>query len=89
MQTFEEFLDAWYEENINNNSNNMNEAFEGARDRWYSELDVQELMDFGQMYGAKIALEVKEQMMHAFKPMVELLEEIKDAVVPPSPHDLK
>jgi len=49
-KTFEQWLDNYYEKNINSNSNNMNPEFENARDRWFSNLDVQEIIDFGDEY---------------------------------------
>jgi hypothetical protein len=49
--SFESWLENWYEENVNNNSNNMNPEFEDARDAWFSNLDVQEVIDFGDEYG--------------------------------------
>lgn len=56
IQTFNEFLEEKYDE-IDNDSNNMNEAFEGRRDSWFENLDVQELIDFGEEYGRYVAYE--------------------------------
>lgn len=56
MNTFQEFLDEKYDE-IDNDSNNMNEEFEGRRDRWFEKLDVQELIDFGEEYGKYVEYE--------------------------------
>lgn len=36
FETVEE-AEKWYEENLDNDSNNMNEAFEGRRDSWISD----------------------------------------------------
>jgi len=49
METFEQFLEEKYDE-INSNSNNMNKEFESARDSWFENLDVQELIDYGQEF---------------------------------------
>lgn len=56
METFNEFLESKYAE-LDNDSNNMNEASEGRRDHWFSNLDVQELIDFGEKYGKYVAKE--------------------------------
>lgn len=56
IQTFNEFLEEKYDE-IDNDSNNMNEAFEGRRDNWFSNLDVEELIAFGEQYGKYVAYE--------------------------------
>ena len=56
MNTFEEWLEEKYDE-IDNDSNNMNEAFEGRRDNWFSNLDVQELIDYGQEYAKYVQYE--------------------------------
>lgn len=53
--SFENWLEDWYEEHVNNNSNNMNEEFESSRDSWFSELDVQELMDFAEEWGQLVS----------------------------------
>ena len=52
-QSFENYLEEYYEENVNSNSNNMNEEFESARDSWFSNLDVQEVIDHAETWGAK------------------------------------
>lgn len=70
QKTFEEFLDAKYDE-INSNSNNMNPEFEAARDRWYSNLDVQELIDYGQEYGEWMNIEGKEEVLNKFQPIID------------------
>ena len=46
-QTFTEFLEERYDE-IDNDSNNCNEAFEGRRDTWFAELDPQEVIDYAE-----------------------------------------
>lgn len=56
MMTFEEFLDEQYDE-IDNDSNNMNEAFEGRRNSWYENLDIQEVINYGEKYGKYVAYE--------------------------------
>ena len=56
MQTFNEFLEEKYDE-LDSDSNNMNEGFENRRDSWFENLDVQELIDFGEKYGKYIAKE--------------------------------
>ena len=53
MKSFETFLEEKYDE-INSNSNNMNEEFENARDSWFENLDIQELMDYGQEFGREV-----------------------------------
>lgn len=54
--SFEEFLEEKYDE-LDNDSNNMNEKFEARRDIWFETLDVQELIDYGQKYGEYVAYE--------------------------------
>lgn len=56
MTTFEEFLEDKYDD-INTNSNNMNEEFENARDSWFENLDVSELISYGEQYGKLVAYE--------------------------------
>ncbi len=61
MNTFEEFLDEKYDE-IDNDSNNTNEAFEGRRDNWYENLDVQEIMDYAQEYAKYVQFETVSEI---------------------------
>lgn len=56
MKTFEEFLEEKYDE-LDNDSNNMNVEFEGRLDRWFSNLDVEELINYGEEYGKYIEYE--------------------------------
>lgn len=56
INTFEQFLDDKYDE-LDNDSNNMNEAFEGRRNSWFENLDVQELINYGEEYGKYVAYE--------------------------------
>jgi hypothetical protein len=57
MKTFEEFLEEKYDE-INSNSNNMNREFEMARDRWFENLDVQEVIDYAEEWMKKYKIEL-------------------------------
>ncbi len=52
-QSFESYLEEYYEQNVNSNSNNMNPEFESARDGWFSNLDVQEVIDLAETWGAE------------------------------------
>ena len=54
MTTFTDFLSDKYDE-LDNDSNNANEAFNNRRDRWFSNLDVEELIEYGDEYGAYVA----------------------------------
>lgn len=56
MTTFQQFLDEKYY-GIDNDSNNMNEVFEARRDKWFKNLDIQEIINFGEEYGAYTAYE--------------------------------
>lgn len=62
--TFEDFLEDKYDE-LDNDSNNMNEAFEGRRDSWFENLDVQELIDYGEEYGRLVAYETASDISDA------------------------
>jgi hypothetical protein len=57
-QTFEEFLEDRYDE-IDNDSNNCNEEFEGRRDTWFAELDADDLIKYADMYGKLAFVEGK------------------------------
>ncbi len=90
MKTFESWLEERFIEKLEVNGvpitkDNCEDMFSS----YLENLDTQEVMDLAQEWGGKMMIEVKEQTMKAFEPMVELLEEIKGAVVPLSPHDLK
>lgn len=54
MQTFTQFLEEKYDE-MDNDSNNMNEAFENRLTNWFLNLDVEELIDYGDEYGNYVA----------------------------------
>ena len=82
---FEDYLRDIHGEDYHGTDDDMPDAF----DNWLgNEVQVDDLITYGNRYAAKMMLETKESMLQAFDPMVELLEEIKEAVVVPSPHDL-
>ena len=70
-QTFEQFLEERYEK-INSNSNNMNPEFENARDAWFESLDVQDLIDYGEIYGKLRFIEGKQAVLEQFKKLNNL-----------------
>ncbi len=47
MKTFDEFL----EEKFDSQFHGTKDQYESAMDNWFSNLDVQELIDYGQMFG--------------------------------------
>lgn len=55
MTTFQEFLEEKCEEQESDIINKDN--FEAVGDRWFENLDVQELIDFGEEYGRLVAYE--------------------------------
>lgn len=72
--TFETYLEEEYDK-INTNSNNMNPEFESARERWFENLDIQEVMDYAETFaqlqflkGEKSGIEQAKKIMNtAFK----------------------
>lgn len=81
---FEHFLQDKHAEDYHGTDDDMPDAFEG----WLENQQVDDLMQYADQFAGKMILETKEKMLKSFQPMVELLEEIKEAVVPPTPHDL-
>lgn len=55
IQTFQEFLEEKCEEEESDIISKDN--FEAVGDRWFENLDVQELIDFGEEYGRYVAYE--------------------------------
>ncbi len=55
MMTFQEFLEEKCDESESDIISKDN--FEAVADRWFENLDVQELIDFGEEYGAYVAYE--------------------------------
>ena len=55
MQTFNEFLEEKCEEEESDVMTKDN--YEAVADRWFENLDVQELIDFGEEYGKYVAKE--------------------------------
>lgn len=82
---FEDYLKEIHAEDYHGTDDDMPDAF----DSWLGDdLQVDDLIEYANDFAAKKMLETKEEMMEAFKPMVGLLEEIKEVVVPPNPHEL-
>jgi hypothetical protein len=55
MNTFQQFLEEKCEEQESDTINKDN--YEAVGDRWFENLDVQELIDFGEEYGKYVAYE--------------------------------
>ena len=73
MKTFEEFLESIYDE-LDNDSNNMNEAFEGRRNTWFENLEVDQVMKYAELWGKKIRIEAKEEILNNFAPHISALD---------------
>lgn len=83
---FEYYLKEIHAEDYHGTDDDMSDAF----DAWLGdEVQIDDLIVYSNRYAAKMMLETKEIMLQGIAPMVELLEEIKEAVVPLTPHDLK
>ena len=73
METFEQFLESIYGE-LDTDSNNMNEAFEGRLNTWFENLEVDQVMKYAELYGMKIRIEAKEEILKEFAPHISALD---------------
>lgn len=73
METFEQFLESIYDE-LDNDSNNMNEAFENRRNSWFENLEVDQVIKYADLWAKKIRIEAKEEVIKNFEPHIKALD---------------
>ena len=67
--TFESYLQDWFMKDYNGDKDH----FEGEYDKWLSELDTQEVMEYAEIYGKKMYVEGMDRVLEVMRPSVEAL----------------
>lgn len=77
INKFEEFLYRKFEQA---EPGILDDDLENAFDAWLSNLEVQQLIDFGEEALAKTSIEIKEEILKDIEPLMESLVKVRGSI---------